>query len=158
MAAQSDFEKWLDSISEEELVQQRREYAALASEYTRRTDEISHLIALRRRLANRPTDREIVESAREAQPLTEDDSVRLFPTDATGRPSLADGIQIVVRAAGPNGLEAAEILNALNERGWGPRGKTPINSIHATTSRLRRAGRLKRVNGRFIKTPEVELE
>lgn len=142
--AQNDFEKWLASFPEERLIETLEEYVQLAAEYQLRAEETRALLALRQRLIRAKQSRDGNSPSAASE--------RLFSVLPARRSSLADAVVAVV-GEDEEPLSAREIFERLDERGWAPRGKTPINSIHATTSRLVRAGRLAR-EGKKFRLPE----
>lgn len=62
------------------------------------------------------------------------------------RPSLANGVRLVMEEFGPDTAWTGDkVLAALSQKGWEPGGKTPRNSVDATLSRLRRDGKVERI-------------
>lgn len=151
----AEFEKWLAAYSEQQLLETLNEYVRLANEYSDRAEETRALIQLRRRLGaeeeRKPT------KSRAARDPDADLDLDLFPLVGGRRPPMADAlIQVVAEADNP--VSARAILAMLDQRGWVPGGKTPLNSVHATASRLVKAGRLLRTGKGYVIPPATESE
>jgi hypothetical protein len=61
---------------------------------------------------------------------------------ANVRPSLADAVLLVMQEAPDDTWTGNKVLTSLGHKGWAPGGKTPRNSVDATLSRLRKAGKV----------------